>query len=107
MHLSGPDLLLSATDLSNFLSCRQLTALSMAVIHGKPKPPEYNDPLRDILFQRGTDHEKRYVELLRSKGRQIVDLTEVDKDARVARTMEAMRSGADVIVQGALRDGRW
>jgi predicted RecB family nuclease len=108
MHLSATELLLSATDLSNFLSCPHLTALSMGVAHGKPGPPKYDDPLLQILFQRGIDHEKTYVASLQPARRQIVDLADVrDSDAAVARTRDAMRSGADVIVQGALRDGRW
>ncbi|MDQ6886846.1 MAG: TM0106 family RecB-like putative nuclease [Gemmatimonadota bacterium] len=108
MRVSGKELSLSATDLSNFLSCRHLTGLEMAVAHGTLKRPMWHDPLRDLLFERGRAHERAYVESLRQEGRRIVDLREVrDRDAAGAGTLEAMRSGVDVIVQGALREGRW
>lgn len=108
MQLSGAEVLLSATDLSNFLSCRHLTALEMAATLGKRRRPHWDDPLLQILFDRGLDHERNYVASLKSQGLQIVTLADVkERDAAVARTLAAMRSGADAIVQGALRDGRW
>jgi uncharacterized protein len=108
MQLSGTELVLSATDLSNFLSCRHLTALDMAAALGKRRRPHWDDPLLEILFARGLAHEKAYVASLQAQGRKVVTLAEVkERDAAVAQTLDAMRSGADVIVQGALRDGRW
>ncbi len=108
MHLSGTELLLSATDLSNFLSCRHLTALEMAAALGKRRRPHWDDPLLEILFERGLAHERAYVASLQAAGRTIVTLADVkERDAVVAQTLDAMRSGADVIVQGALCDGRW
>lgn len=99
---------LSATDLSNFLSCRHRTALELAQAYGKRHRPTWDDPLLEILFQRGLAHEKAYVESLQADSQSIVNLADVkDRDAAVARTRDAMRSGADVIVQAALRDGRW
>src|SRR2546425_3075566 len=102
MHLSDTELLLSATDLSNFLSCRHLTALEMAVARGKRRRPHWDDPLLQILFDRGLVHERAYVASLQSQGLQIVTLADVkERDAAVAQTLHAMRSGMDVIVQGA------
>jgi predicted RecB family nuclease len=108
MRASGNELILSATDLSHFLSCRHRTALEMAEAHGKRQRPKWDDPFLELLFKRGLEHEKAYVESLQTNGRQIVDLSDVkERDAAVARTLDAMRSGADVIVQAALSDGRW
>jgi uncharacterized protein len=109
MHLSGTEPLLSATDLSNFLSCRHLTALDMAAALSKRKRPHFDDPLLQILFDRGLEHERQYVVSLQAQGLKIVALApdNKDRDAAVAQTLDAMRSGVDVIVQGALRDGRW
>ena len=107
MRRLGPELTLSATDLSNFLGCRHRTALDMAVAHGARKRPYYNDPLVEILGQRGLEHERKYVEALRAEGRALVDLSELRGDELTEKTIEAIRAGADVIVQGALRDGRW
>ena len=69
MHVHGPDLILSATDLSSFLGCRHRTALDMAVAYGKRRRPYHDDPLLEVLWQRGLDHEKRYVASLPRKAR--------------------------------------
>jgi len=108
MRTLGNELVLSATDLSNFLSCPHLTALEMAVALSKRRRPHWDDPLLEILFERGLAHERAYVASLQAEGRRIVTFADVkDRDAAVAQTLDAMRSGVDVIVQGALRDGRW
>lgn len=105
MRVLGTELSLSATDLSNFLSCRHLTALYMAEAYGTRKRPMWDDPLFELLIKRGLEHETQYVESLRTDGRRIVDLSDVkDREALLKQTLNAMR--ADVIVQGALRDGR-
>ena len=106
-YLNG-DLTLAATDLSNFLSCRHRTALDMEAAAGLRKRPYFDDPLLELLFQRGTDHEKSYVDSLRDGGREVIDLTSImDREALVAATLRAMREGADVIVQGGLASQQW
>src|SRR5438128_5691098 len=108
MRISGTHLVLSATDLSNFLSCRHRTALEMAEAGGTRHRAKFDDPLLEIMFARGLEHEKAFVESLRSESRHVVDLATVkDREAAIAQTLDAMRAGADVIVQGALSDGRW
>jgi predicted RecB family nuclease len=108
MQYLDADLLLSATDLSNFLGCRHRTALEMDAAEKIIERPRFTDPLLELLFARGLAHEKAYVEGLRTASRQIVDLTEVQgTTALVEATMTAMRDGADVIVQGALRNAQW
>jgi uncharacterized protein len=101
---------LSATDLSNSVACRQLTGLDMSVTLEGRKRPYRNDPLGDILRERGLAHEKAYVDHLKAEGRTVLDLKDLpDPEAAAAATLEATRSGQDVIVQGALLsdDGRW
>lgn len=105
-------LVLSATDLSNFLGCRHRTALDMAVAAGsREKPAQKPDALLDVLRQRGDDHERAYVQSLRGQGLQVVELAHLDSlrqpDELVAATVHAMRTGAQIIVQGGLRDGQW
>jgi uncharacterized protein len=108
VRLVSGGLILSATDLSNFLSCRYRTALEMAEANGKLRRPRWDDPLLEILFKRGLEHEKRYVESLRAGGRSVASLADVrEPGVAVARTLELMHSGAAVIVQAALADGRW
>lgn len=108
MRAFGRELILSATDLSNFLSCRHRTALEMAAAQGKRQRPQWHDPLLEILFKRGLEHEKNYVQSLESSGRLVLDLSDVkEPGAAIARTLDAMRAGADVIVQAALGDDNW
>ncbi len=99
---------LSASDLVGYLNCQHLSELDRAVAEGKVAKPFVHDPLLEILWQRGFQHEKSFVERLKSKGLDVVtiDGTEVS-DAAIAQTLDAMKSGASVIVQGALRYERW
>src|SRR5687768_1750125 len=108
MHLLDDSVALSATDLANFLGCRHRTGLDLSHALGKRRRPHFDDPLLDLLIERGKQHEARYVESLRSAGSDVVDLTDVaDRPGLVDRTAAAMRDGAGVIVQGALHQGRW
>ncbi len=107
MRASGSTVDLSATDLSHFLACRHRTALELAVARGVRSPPSWIDPALVLLQQRGLDHERRYIQTLRGRGLEIVDLTSYSGDEAIARSIEAMRQGASVVVQPALREGQW
>ena len=76
MRRAGDGLILSATDLTQFLCCPHGTALDMATALGELKRPWRKDPLLEILFQRGREHERTYVESLRVQGKSIVDLSD-------------------------------
>ena len=91
MRITESTFVLSATDLSNFLSCRHRTALEMAEAHGKRRRPKWDDPLLEILFKRGLEHEKAYVESLQAAGRRIVDLADVKEPRRGGRAERSTR----------------
>jgi predicted RecB family nuclease len=97
----------SPTDLANFLACRHRTALDWLVAHRRLEKPHFSDPLADILRTRGQEHERRYVAALAARGLTVVDLGPVERDSRAVRTIDAMRAGADVIVQAVLSDDHW
>jgi uncharacterized protein len=107
MRASDAGLVLTATDLSHFLGCRHRTGLQMAVAFGTLQAPHFEDPLLQILFQRGDEHEHQYVEALRRQGLRIVELHRVERERLIAETVAAMRAGADVIVQGGLGNQSW
>ncbi len=107
MRLAGTGIELSASDLSQFLSCHHLTALNLAVALGQRSAPTWTDPVLVVLRERGLEHERNYVDGLRAQGLAVADLSENGGDDSVARSVDAMRKGVDVIVQPALRDGRW
>jgi predicted RecB family nuclease len=98
---------LSASDLSQFLACRHRTALDLAVARGLRPAPSWVDPALILLQERGLEHERRYVDTLRRQGLRAVDLSAGSIDDAVSRASDAMRAGVDVIIQPALRDGRW
>jgi predicted RecB family nuclease len=93
---------LSATDLSNHLSCQHLTELNRKVALGELKRPHWTDPQLEILIERGQQHEKDYVNFLRLKGHTVVDV----RNGGVS-TLEAMTQGADVIVQAPFELNEW
>jgi len=99
---------LSATDLANHLACAHLTNLDLAVARGGPPPPYRQDSRLEALQLRGEEHELRYVEHLRALGHTIHRVEETD-NPRLAfeRTVDAMRSGWEVIVQPTLAMARW
>src|SRR5262249_51676484 len=108
MRNISEQIVLSATDLSNFLNCRHRTALELGEARGKRTRPRFHDPVLEALFARGLEHEHQYVATLERDGRRIIGLSQFkDRTEAVARTVEAMYSGADTIVQGALEDGNW
>jgi len=108
VHLRGGEFALFATDLSNFLGCRHRTALDMSLALGKRTVAKYNDPLLELLRKRGFEHERRFVDQLSAGAATVVDIPEeVRDDERAARTLNAMREGVDLIVQGGLRDTEW
>src|SRR5881392_4072105 len=108
MQTVGKTLRFSASDLVGHVDCHHLTALDAAVARGELEKPRFWDPLLQALFDRGLAHEHDYVEHLRQAGHEVVEIDGsggIDQ-ARVDKTIEAMRVGAAVIVQGAfLRDG--
>jgi len=108
MKYRSPNLRLSASDLSNHLACRHLTALDLAVAVGKRSPSTWHSPDAWVLQQRGIAHEDAYILHLESQGLSIVNLRDVGNDERaVFETGAALKKGPDVIVQAALAEGNW
>ena len=105
-------LVLSPTDLTHHQECAHLTRLDLGVAAGEwAAPVEVASPELDLIFERGLEHEKKYLESLRAEGKSIVEIDTVfDAEGRrraEAATVEAMRSGADVVYQGTFFDGAW
>lgn len=67
-----------------------------------------DDPSLDILIERGARHEAAYLEHLKGRGLAVLEEQEgLSEEQRVQRTIDAMRTGVDVIAQADLSDGRW
>jgi predicted RecB family nuclease len=107
MQLVDELLRLSATDLANHLGCIHLSQLNLAAAHGLVRRPRWDDPLGEMLRERGHEHEKAYLAHLRAtRALEIVEIPD-EPHSGSERTAAAMRDGADVIYQAPLGDERW
>jgi predicted RecB family nuclease len=105
----------SATDLVGFLACSHRLALERAALVGLVERPIREDPAIDLIAKRGIAHEQRYLAELRAAGRSVVEIERdgsvaMDREgllAAAATTVEAMRSGAEVVYQATFFDGTW
>ena len=104
MHSVDGRLHLSASDLVNHLACRHLTELNAEVAARERAAPSRWDPTLELLRERGLAHERAYIAHLQNAGHRVTSIGGVGVEAA---TVEAMRSGREIIVQGALADGRW
>jgi uncharacterized protein len=109
MESKNGNTILSASDLANHLACAHLTQLNRRAFIGEIDKPGYQDPVLEILRQRGQEHEARYVKHLRDLGKSVMDLTPKDKSSKptLADTLDAMKRGYDIIVQARLENEKW
>ena len=98
----------SATHLAVHLSCNHLTQLDAEAARGARAKPKSWDPLLEILRKRGDLHEQAYLEHLEVTGYEIVRIEGAGLEEKLAEeTVAAMGSGAAIISQAVLLDGRW
>ncbi|HET6629427.1 MAG TPA: TM0106 family RecB-like putative nuclease [Woeseiaceae bacterium] len=108
MRLVDQRLHLSATDLANHLSCPHLSQLDRAAAEGRLRKPKWQDPITDILRERGFAHEAAYLDHLReTRGADVVAIPDGSRADGIERTRAAMQAGAAIIYQAALGNGRW
>ena len=109
MHLLADRLHLSPSDVTAFLACEHLTTLSLAHARGDVGRPVVEDEQRELIFRKGLEHERAYLESLRDRGDSIVEIEFDDRDweAAQARTVAAMESGVDVVFQAVFVHDGW
>jgi uncharacterized protein len=101
-------LVFSPSDLQKFVDCEHLTRLHVRVCDGELTAPSRDDEELELLRRKGIDHERAWLERFRSEGNSIVEIPERnDWTAAADATEAAMRSGVDVIYQGAFHDDSW
>jgi len=104
-HLGNQTMNITATDIATYLKCRHRSVLDHAARAGSLERIHVTDAFSDLVRERGIRHEQAFVVHLRSLGLTIEEVAGVGvTEALIADTMRHMRSGVDVIVQGALRD---
>src|SRR5689334_22049705 len=107
MRLVGELLRFSATDLANHLSCAHLSELDLAAAEGRARRPHRQDPIVELLAERGRQHEAEYLKHLRAQKLGVVEIRTPPNEEGVDTTLAAMRDGADVIYQAPLGDEHW
>src|SRR5262245_1425594 len=93
---------LTPTDVAHHLACQHRTQLERQRRAGELRVAFAPDARLEAMGVRGKEHERAYVARLLTAGLQVVDLT---GSREPAATIDAMRAGADVIVQAPLGDG--
>jgi uncharacterized protein len=97
MQLINGKIILSASDLTNYLACEHHTRMDLGSVRGELSCPESVSPDQEILFRRGQEHEQRYLEHLRSEGSSIIEITRgfgpEGQIAAAQATIQAMRRG--------------
>ena len=108
MKVEGLGVLLSASDLMRFMSCKHATALDLRYARGGALVPADDTEDAKILQKQGDEHESRYLSKLKSDGRLVV---EFGRDgglvAAAQATREALVHGPDVLFQGAFFAAPW
>ena len=110
MQIAAGRLLLSPSDLNDYVECEHLTALALEVARGARPRPHVPNEQGELLRRKGREHEAAYLERLRTEGRQIVEIAPPDPwdfEAGARATAEAMLAGAAVIAQATFVDGDW
>jgi len=103
MQKNNGTILYSASDLVNFLECEYITVLDLIDLETPLPRAEEDDEA--ILFQtKGLAHEASYFEHLKQSVSSYVDIASerLDIDEAFIATLEAMRSGVEIIYQGVL-----
>jgi uncharacterized protein len=108
MRADSAAVLYSASDLVNFLGCAHSTVLDLRHLEVRAELPRETDKYLELLQIKGLEHERAYLEILKSSGRTVAEIpADAKLEARVRLTRGAMLDGIDVIYQGALLSPPW
>ena len=109
MQLIGNKVVISATDLNNFLACDHLTTLDRMVMRRELQRPEERPGQVELLAKLGDEHEQRYLQELRADWRQVTTIERGSGEAGLvvaaAETIAAMARGDEIIYQATFFDG--
>lgn len=103
-------LVLSPSDLNDYVECPHLTTLALEVARGTLERPFVLNEHGDLLRRKGEQHEKAHLDRLRADGRRVVDVVGADTwdfEGSARATEKAMREGAEVIYQATFVLGDW
>src|SRR6266702_5538050 len=97
--------LASASDIVNYLGCAHRTTLDLIDLE-TPLEKAPDDEQMELVQEKGRAHEAGFLDGLREAGG-LVEIDGASLEEKLERTREAMRVGAGVIYQAALREGQF
>lgn len=99
--------LFSPSDLTTFLACHQASFLDFKSLSEDLTKKE-QDSSSKLLQEKGIEHEKAYLQKLKGEGKSICEIDpNLPINDRVAKTIEALKDGYDVIYQAVLKNDNW
>lgn len=110
MQISDSRLVLSPSDLNNFLECEHLTWLDLQLARGRILLDSSKSEMAELLAGKGEDHERGTVQGLAERGVEVLSLAELavrDPRSAAAATRDAMKRGVPVIHQATFYDEGW
>ena len=112
MQQVDDQLILSASDLINFLECKQLTWLDLEHASGRFAGMPMRADSAELVARKGDEHERRHLEELRADlGVRLVEIVTAAGYPGIVeaaeRTRAAMRAGAPVIFQATFLQDGW
>ena len=84
MHIDADRLRLSPSDVTAFLACEHLTTLSLAHARGELERPEVENEQAELIFRKGLEHERAYLEHLRAEGKTVLEIPDPRRRLRRA-----------------------
>jgi uncharacterized protein len=90
------------------MSCKHATFLNLQLAKKIiPSPPGYENPSLEALKQKGEEFEKGYINQQREAGKTVVEISRGNAEEAVAKTLEAIKQGVDIIYQARLELDIW
>ena len=80
MRSHADQLQLSPSDVTAFLACEHLTTLSLAHARGELDRPEVENEQAELIFRKGLEHERAYLEHLRADGKTVLEIPDPGGD---------------------------
>ncbi len=108
MQQYGNDqVLYSPSDLVTFLGCHHASFLDVKALSEDLDRTEAST-VGQLLQKKGWEHEAAYLQRLKDEGKTVVEIPKGRNfQDRAARTLDAMKSGADIICQAAFFAAPW
>jgi uncharacterized protein len=91
-----------------FLGCTHASNLDLQHLSEPVKVTGADDGAK-LIQRKGIEHEQAYLATLKANGKQVAEITgeHLSRSDRVGLTRDAMRSGVEIIYQGALTASPW